>query len=280
MRRTWIKIYCDGWLRGSIRAEEYYVRSVFCDLLVMAGDSAYGQDGIIRLAEGVGFSDEAIAGILNYPLEIWLKAKEKLSNHEDPKENRIEIIQEKIGFSIKIINWKHYQSEYSRQKSYRQGYTGSYNGSYKESYRDGYKESNKVDIDIDIERDIEGDIEKEKDIEKENNKIINSNIAPTRKNFRSEPPPVFDFECQQWLNITEELKRAWKQAYPACDIDVELLRMREWILSNPVKGKKKNWRRFIINWLARTQEKGGTRGINIDSQRRFEAIKRFLGDEK
>jgi hypothetical protein len=113
-----------------------------------------------------------------------------------------------------------------------------------------------------------------------NKREDNNTFAPTRNKFRSEPPPIFDFTSQQWLNITEELKGAWKEAYPACDIDVELLRMREWILSNPAKAKKKNWRRFIVNWLARTQERGGTRGANIDSQRRLEAIKRVLGGEE
>jgi hypothetical protein len=113
-------------------------------------------------------------------------------------------------------------------------------------------------------------------IKEEDNNII----APTRKKFRSEPPPVFDFESQQWLNITEELKKAWGETYPACDIELELKRMREWIIANPAKGKKRNWRRFITNWLARTQDRGGTKGVNIDSQRRLEAINRFLGDEE
>jgi len=50
---------------------------------------------------------------------------------------------------------------------------------------------------------------------------------------------------------------AWGIAYPACDINRELAAMLEWIKSNPQKGKKKNYRRFIVNWLARSQERGG-----------------------
>jgi len=34
--------------------------------------------------------------------------------------------------------------------------------------------------------------------------------------------------------------------------------MKEWLLSNPKK-RKKNYRRFITNWLTRSQEKGGTK---------------------
>ena len=34
--------------------------------------------------------------------------------------------------------------------------------------------------------------------------------------------------------------------------------MRQWLISNPNK-RKKNYRRFITNWLSRSQEKGGTK---------------------
>jgi hypothetical protein len=119
MRRTWIKLFCDQWLRGSIRKEASGIRGIFADLLAMAGDSAFGDDGTIQLAEDVGFNDHAIGAILNVPLEEWLAAKERLSNHPDPSENRIEIVPLAQGFSICILNWKRYQSEYTRQKPYR-----------------------------------------------------------------------------------------------------------------------------------------------------------------
>jgi len=94
MRRTWVKFYCDQWLRGSIRKESIEVRAIFTDLLAMAGDNAYGDDGLIQLAQDVGFTDELIAGILNVPLETWLSTKGRLSNHPDTEENRIELKKE------------------------------------------------------------------------------------------------------------------------------------------------------------------------------------------
>lgn len=119
MRRTWVKLYCNQWLRGSIRKEPIEVRAIFTDLLMMAGDSAYGDDGLIQLADGVGFTDELIAGILNVSIETWIAAKERLSNHPDPKENRIKVASLSQGFAIQILNWKKYQNEYRRQKTYR-----------------------------------------------------------------------------------------------------------------------------------------------------------------
>ena len=33
--------------------------------------------------------------------------------------------------------------------------------------------------------------------------------------------------------------------------------MGEWLKSNVAKARKKQWRKFITNWLGRAQEKGG-----------------------
>lgn len=49
----------------------------------------------------------------------------------------------------------------------------------------------------------------------------------------------------------------WKTAYPACDIARQLAGMDQWLKSNPEKAHKTNWRRFVTNWLARAQDRGG-----------------------
>jgi len=85
-------------------------------------------------------------------------------------------------------------------------------------------------------------------------------LAPSRAKKPPETKPVpicFDFDLCGWTGITEEQKTAWSAAYPACDIKTELLKAAEWVKANPKKHKK-NWFRFLVNWLARTQERGGT----------------------
>ena len=67
----------------------------------------------------------------------------------------------------------------------------------------------------------------------------------------------FDFQNRKWLNIKIEDKSGWLAAYPACDIELELCKMREWLLANPAK-RKSNYRRFIVNWLSKTQDQGGS----------------------
>jgi len=247
-RRSWIKIHCDKWLRGSIRQEPAFIRAIFVDLIAMAGDSAYGNEGIIKLAENVGFTDEVLAGIIKVTKKEWQTAKKSLSDGPEP---RIEIIELSSGYAIKIINWSKYQSEYNRQKSYRQ--------SYKQRYNDYYQKGNKVEGEG--EREGEGDIEKKENIKNINTLALNdadaSNSEPMK---RPEKVKInFDFSLRAWENITDEDIFIWEKAYPAVDITQELSKMADWLLSNPDR-KKKNYRRFITNWLSRAQERGGSRG--------------------
>ena len=71
----------------------------------------------------------------------------------------------------------------------------------------------------------------------------------------------FDHPTRSWKNITNEDKAAWAEAYPACDVAVELARMREWILGAGARGQKRAWRAFIVKWLKSTQADGGTRNV-------------------
>jgi hypothetical protein len=89
---------------------------------------------------------------------------------------------------------------------------------------------------------------KEKEKEKEKEKVK-----------EKDPKVCFDFSDKCFLNIPDETIERWRTAYPACDIDRELRKMREWILSNPTKGHKSNWSKFITNWLSRSQDRGGTK---------------------
>jgi len=113
--------------------------------------------------------------------------------------------------------------------------------------------------------------ERKRNIKEKKNNI--NTYAQSCKNFTdSEPssklssakkssPPLkinLNLETGEWENITEEDKKRWKEAYPACDVELELKRAAEYILANPKK-KKKNYRRYIVNWLSRQQDRGGTK---------------------
>lgn len=53
----------------------------------------------------------------------------------------------------------------------------------------------------------------------------------------------------------------WKSTYPAVDVEQELRRMIAWLDANPSKRKtRRGIERFVNNWLARTQDSGGSKG--------------------
>jgi len=111
-RRTWVKIYCDKWLRGTLREETLDLRGAWIDLLALAGDSAYGDIGKISLADKCGLTDKQICTILNIKNKKWQNIKKRLIETDRIKAN---------GYNeIEIVNWDKYQSEYERQKPYRE----------------------------------------------------------------------------------------------------------------------------------------------------------------
>ena len=66
----------------------------------------------------------------------------------------------------------------------------------------------------------------------------------------------FDFESLKWEGISVDQVKFWEAAYPDCDvIDILTKKMTSWLDANPQKANKKNWKRFIVNWLSRQQER-------------------------
>lgn len=109
--RTWIKIYCERWLNGTIREETPEVRGIWVDLLVLAGSGKYGDSGEIKITDGIGFLDRQLADVLQISQRKWASIKKKLTETD-----RICVGDNNI---IAISNWAKYQSEFERQKVQR-----------------------------------------------------------------------------------------------------------------------------------------------------------------
>lgn len=79
----------------------------------------------------------------------------------------------------------------------------------------------------------------------------------------SDPEPAKPAEIgwvlsQGFTGISDADLAVWAQAYPAVNLRSEISRASEWLRSNPAK-RKKAVRRFLTNWLSRSQERGGDR---------------------
>lgn len=60
--------------------------------------------------------------------------------------------------------------------------------------------------------------------------------------------------------VTEEQCHEWAGLYPAVDVIQQLRGMRGWLLSNKTKRKtSRGIERFITSWLAKEQDRGGSR---------------------
>ena len=109
--RRWFKVYAEKWLKGTMRDVEPHIRSIWIDLLALASDGFYGDEGIIQVSGGEGLTDKQIARIFNTKIDMWLEAKQFYLS-----DNMITLSDDNV---IHITNWKKYQSDYQRQKQYR-----------------------------------------------------------------------------------------------------------------------------------------------------------------
>gem|GEM_PF-1923241 len=82
--------------------------------------------------------------------------------------------------------------------------------------------------------------------------------AQARSTAPVQQKPSFNFITHLWENITDEKVEEWANAFPACDVELELAKMAKWLEANPTK-RKSNYARFIFGWLTRSQDRGGTK---------------------
>lgn len=99
--------------------------------------------------------------------------------------------------------------------------------------------------------------------------LILSNPILSRSNLTevSTPPAVkritaprieYNPETGLFKGISDKQVDLWANAYPALEIETQLAKASAWLQANPSKIKK-NYARFLVNWLARAQERGGDR---------------------
>ena len=82
---------------------------------------------------------------------------------------------------------------------------------------------------------------------------------PPKRRKRSQPQNAVRWtDAEGWQGISEPDRKTWAEAYPACVLDIELVRASEWLKANPTRAHKSNWRRFLVSWLTRSQDRGGT----------------------
>ena len=91
-----------------------------------------------------------------------------------------------------------------------------------------------------------------------NNVKESRDVEAPSKNDIKEPPTnnvkiFYDYRTKRFINITDDYRTRWKEAYPNVDVLSELRQMEIWADANRNK-RKKNWRSFIAKWLNSNQK--------------------------
>jgi hypothetical protein len=79
------------------------------------------------------------------------------------------------------------------------------------------------------------------------------------KPTRSRAKPALSWSADAgWEGITDADRTEWAAAFPGAVLAQELAKATAWLKANPQRAGRRNWRRFIVGWLQRCQDRGGT----------------------
>ena len=127
-----------------------------------------------------------------------------------------------------------------------------------------YRQNRNGGVARDVTRDVARD-SNDREEKRREEKIVNTPAAPVatseppKRRKRSQPQSSVSWNAEAgWQGITDADRQEWRQAYPACDLTAELAKATSWLKANPTRAHKSNWRRFVVSWLTRSQDKGGT----------------------
>jgi hypothetical protein len=75
---------------------------------------------------------------------------------------------------------------------------------------------------------------------------------------RSTAPRIAWTASDGWQGITDDDRQEWREAFPGAVLDQELAKATSWLKANPSRAGKRNWRSFLVRWLSKCQDHGGT----------------------
>jgi len=80
-----------------------------------------------------------------------------------------------------------------------------------------------------------------------------------KRRKRSQPPDADSWSADAgWKGITDADRSEWSKAFPGAVLDQELAKATAWLKAHPERAGKRKWRAFIVRWLGKCQDSGGT----------------------
>ena len=109
--------------------------------------------------------------------------------------------------------------------------------------------------------------------DKENKEVKNNTICSEPDKVPVSKQVQFDYDTGLFTGISEQILQLWYKAYPAVEVDNSIDRAGLWLIANPTK-RKKNYFRFLTNWMSKGQERGGSaKSVSADKAAREQIIK-------
>lgn len=210
----------------------------------------YGHDSIVFWT---GLLTECRRGVLEMPDEIFAEiCIMDIQRLEELKKVfiKLELVTQCNGGKLTVKNWSKYQysDSYERVKAHRIKSVTTCNENETDK-----KHFVTTEVEEEVEVDSEGEV---------NTTAANEKISLSTEGL--------------WQNISPETRAAWERAYPALSLDTELARAAAWILTNP-QNRKKNYARFLTNWLSRSQDRAPRVNQPVSNQRGFTSTTGKIG---
>ena len=239
---------------------------IWFKLLCLAGKQNNG--GVIMLTDRIPYNDEMLSKVFRRPLNTIRLALKLFEEY-----GMIEIIEDVIT----IPNWNKHQSlDLLESKRERERLRKA----QKRSEQKALIEKSKCDnVSADCPRIVRGlsadvrSIEGEEEIEEDKERDTSTNVEDGGE---LTPDPIFIsliLNNKTYFNVPVSTVETWKGLYPAVDVEQELRKMCDWCESNPTKRKTRaGILSFISRWLAKEQNKGGSRHYakDDDMERSFD----------
>lgn len=86
------------------------------------------------------------------------------------------------------------------------------------------------------------------------------------KNKKKECALAISFDGISFQNVSDGQIKIWVAAYPAVDVPADILRAASWLNANP-SNRKYDYRRFLNNWLSRSQDRAPAMGPTSSGRR-------------
>jgi len=227
--------------------------AIWVQILCLAG--IVNDNGMVYFTKDIPYTEEMLATEFDRPINLIRFALTTFENFK-----MVEIVDD----ILLVSNWEKYQSVDGLEKIREQ------NKIRQQRFRDKQKmlpeinvthngeitQSNGTDKDIDIEKELDIDIDKDICTESE---VSVPEKMQAEKIFISLP-----LNDKTEHEVKESEVDAWKELYPAVNIEQQLRNMKGWLNANPAKRKtKKGINRFINSWLSREQDKGGSKNSGL-----------------